>query len=534
MKRIILCADGTGNKGGYTPDSNVYKIYNAIKTHKLDADDSRENQTVYYNDGIGTAKNKIWRAVTGAAGFGFKRNVCDLYAVLAQNYQPTGENHAEADEVFLFGFSRGAATTCALTGFIHTCGLLDGRKLTEEALRNRVKDEFKRYTKLGKQNKTDSKPVLGKSHGAIPIKFLGLWDTVSALGFPKRTDTTGIFSLLLNGLFETMDYISDKIWSHNFYNYALTDNVDHAYQALAIDDARTSFWPLVWDETERKAGSVEQAWFAGVHSNVGGGYERQGLANIVLDWMMIRAQAHGLIFKDGIHQQVKADRHVHDRLYNSRDGLAVFYRFHPRQITELHQLSSGDKEIGPIKVHDSVIERMARKTANYAPTHLPAQFSVVRSKLDATSEVGECVMEVDIGTNQDWEDARSSVETNILWRKRSYMAMLISTLFILTSALYFRFSSTPDPDIWKGFHGYIAKTLDYILPDFFRGLLEVTIVQTPIWFWGALAFYILLFIINEKVFRKGTQTAAVGLRRQLLNQLEKSGVATLVGKSSNK
>ena len=112
-KRLIVCADGTGNRGVYTPDSNVYKIYNAIDIH-----DDANPQIKFYDNGVGTSKNKFWRGLSGAFGFGFGHNVCDLYEFLARNYE-------SGDDVFLFGFSRGAFTVRALAGMLHKCGLLE-------------------------------------------------------------------------------------------------------------------------------------------------------------------------------------------------------------------------------------------------------------------------------------------------------------------------------------------------------------------------------------------------------------------------
>lgn len=112
----------------------------------------------------------------------------------------------------------------------------------------------------------------------IDIEFLGVWDTVSALGFPERTDITSLGMWVLNWLFLGLDRLTDMIpaQAHHFYNYELTDNVQYAYQALALDDARTAFWPWVWDEQGRDENTVEQVWFTGMHSNVGGGQAMGG------------------------------------------------------------------------------------------------------------------------------------------------------------------------------------------------------------------------------------------------------------------
>ena len=137
-KNIILCADGTGNKGGYTPSSNVYRIYNAININD-------NPQIRFYDNGVGTEKNKYYRGLAGAFGLGFKSNVIDLYVYLSKNYKP-------GDQVYLFGFSRGAATVRAFTGFIATCGLIDGRNLDKYELKNRVNDAFDAYKRLRRKS----------------------------------------------------------------------------------------------------------------------------------------------------------------------------------------------------------------------------------------------------------------------------------------------------------------------------------------------------------------------------------------------
>ena len=134
-KNIVLCSDGTGNKGGYTPDSNVYKIYKTIDIHN-----KGKQQITFYDNGIGTETNKYVRAATGALGIGFKKNVCDLYTFLARNYE-------KGDDVYFFGFSRGASTVRACVGFIAACGLVDGKNMKEDELKDSVKKAIKAYTK---------------------------------------------------------------------------------------------------------------------------------------------------------------------------------------------------------------------------------------------------------------------------------------------------------------------------------------------------------------------------------------------------
>jgi len=139
-RNIILCSDGTGNKGGAGADSNVFKLYLAVDLH-----DPEQVQISYYDNGVGTSTNRYWKAFSGAFGFGFEANVCDLYEELARNYQ-------RGDNIFMFGFSRGAATIRAFTGFIDACGLLnrfdETGELKEEKLFQQQQQQLLRTEKL--------------------------------------------------------------------------------------------------------------------------------------------------------------------------------------------------------------------------------------------------------------------------------------------------------------------------------------------------------------------------------------------------
>ncbi len=484
-KNIILCADGTGNRGGYTPDSNVYKIYNSIDIHK----DGNE-QIIFYDNGVGTAKNKYLRAASGAFGFGFGHNVRDLYAFLVKNYNP-------GDQTYLFGFSRGAATIRAFSGFVAACGLINyqkgGQKMGARELEKEVKKRFKDYIKISRQSKKKGviPPLATASeanHGAVQIEFIGVWDTVSALGFPQRADVTSIGMWVINLLLVTLDRLSDIPFPHRFYNYDLTDNVDHAYQALSIDDERTSFWPMVWDETARENGSVEQVWFAGMHSNVGGGYNRAGLANVAYEWIMLRGYLHGLEYKSGAKRKAAEDAHVQGRIYNSRDGAAIFYRYHPREIEKLCK-GGGKKHkpriSGKIKIHESVIRRMKERTANYAPGHLPGTFETV------TTDDIDCMRTTPYEPNKKagWQACRARINRVTLFRKWLYGIFLEFTLVVVASALWLWFGSPKGETGFKAItgpkwsidwaKGHIADVLDYFLPDLFGGLITLAVVDYP-------------------------------------------------------
>ena len=460
-KNLIVCADGTGNKGGSTPSSNVYKVYKAINKHyqsKAHEDTHIDEQIVFYDNGVGTAKNKYLRMLGGAFGFGFEDNVCDLYRFLARYYEP-------GDRIYFFGFSRGASTVRACTGFISTCGLAKGQGLRNRELDKLVDEAFDAYrVRLKEPEKAKTLKESDSSHGDIDIHFVGIWDTVVALGFPKRTDITGPVSAVLNVLFGLVEKVADRIWPHSFYNFRLTPQMKNAYQALAIDDERTAFWPFVWREKETTE-EVKQVWFAGMHSNVGGGYGRSGTASIPLHWMMVRAEENGIKFYDEALQKAYEDCNDHGRIHDSRDGFWLMYRYHPREIEKLCE----GRVRGNIRLHSSVIHRIKHRTANYAPGQLPDKFDVVESNMPTSS------VSWNPGKSPEWAELRAEIDGWVLKRKGLYATMLTFLVSVVFAA--YKLRDAHYPDAREGFWSYPANFLDYILPDWFDGLITYCVAQ---------------------------------------------------------
>ncbi len=508
IKNIIVCADGTGNKGGYSPDSNVYKIYKAVDKNfsgRADNGDEICEQIVFYDNGVGTEKNKYLRALGGALGFGFGRNVCDLYKYIARNY-------VEGDRIYFFGFSRGASTVRACNGMINKCGLVKGAGLRNRELDALVSEAFEVY-KEHKENpqRAENFKNAEQSHGAVPIHFLGVWDTVVALGFPKRTDITGPVTLVMNALFVAFEEALDFVWPHSFYHYKLTDNVEYAYQALAIDDERTAFWPYVWQEkniegaADRTRENVEQVWFAGMHSNVGGGYERSGMAGVPLHWMAQRAKKQGLVFDANLLQEIYSGSHVHGRMYNSRDGFGFFYRYHPREIEKL----CAGKLLGDcVKIHSSVVERMNHRTANYAPGYIPAEFDVVDSEVPAGSTL------LKPGGNNQWALTRGFIDKTVLYRKHLYGVMVAAVTFVLVMAFKFSDDSLP-AESGNIFLDRLAGFFHSVLPDFFTGLINKAVVQDSYYFIGAIAF-VLLYLKARRYLHRETSQLCETLRHYII------------------
>ena len=498
-RNIIVCADGTGNKGGSSPDSNVYRVYKMVnKYHSGSCKDGVDidEQILFYDNGVGTAQNKLVRAVSAGIGLGFRHNVCDLYKFLSRNYR-------DGDRIFFFGFSRGASTVRACNGMIAKCGLVRSEGLRNAQLDERVEAAYKVYKKHKKNKESADAAEAFKdnektSWGAVPIQFLGVWDTVVALGFPKRTDITDPLTLLLNYLFAAFEKFFNFWFPHNFYHYKLTNNVQYACQALAIDDERTAFWPFVWQEKDiegaenRTVDNVNQVWFAGMHANVGGGYERDGLAGIPLYWLMKQAEDKGLVFNSDAKQLVLDRSHIHGRMYDTRLGLKMIYRYHPREIENLCKTKKGESILlDKIKIHSSVIERMKHRTANYTPTQIPGTFDVV----DDNGVKTEC----NPGSSSEWSELRKDVDKIVLKRKRLYSSAVAAFLTLFGFTIYFW--NTIDLPKDNESSNKLVQILDYFTLDMFDGLIHV-VINNPMILAGVLGFGVIYSYLRSSAKEK--------------------------------
>jgi uncharacterized protein (DUF2235 family) len=265
-KRLVLCCDGTWN----TPDqvsqgrpcpTNVTKLALAV----ADAAEDGTKQCLFYHRGVGTSR---WdRLIGGAFGFGLSRNVKDTYRFIVETFEP-------GDELFFFGFSRGAFTARSTAGLVRNAGILR----REHA--DRLEEAYALYRdRLAHPRGTESQLFRRSYSHETPIHFIGVWDTVGALGIPL----SGL--RLLNAF--------NRRWQ--FHDVALSTTVRAAFQALAIDEKRGPFKPAVWQQ-QADAGDqrLEQVWFSGVHCDVGGGYQNGSLADVPLLWLAARAQTCGL------------------------------------------------------------------------------------------------------------------------------------------------------------------------------------------------------------------------------------------------
>lgn len=269
MQRIVLACDGTWNIPDQAANTrrhptNVTRVAEAIRP----VDDHGVSQRLYYQRGVGTNPGERLRG--GAFGFGLSRGVQDVYRFIVQHYEP-------GDELFFLGFSRGAYMARSTVGLIRNAGILQRDHI------DRIDQAYALYRERA-IHPTDRESVLFRrafSHPDTRIRFIGVWDTVGALGVPA-----------IGGGARLAQWINRR-WS--FHDTTLSRQVDEAYQAVAIDERRGPFTPTMWQQHPDAVGQrLQQVWFSGVHTDVGGGYEDSGLSDIALRWMIERAEGAGL------------------------------------------------------------------------------------------------------------------------------------------------------------------------------------------------------------------------------------------------
>lgn len=262
MKKIIFCADGTWSHPKDTGtvsevDTNVYKLYKALPTNAT--------QCPRYDDGVGAGGTIIGHLLGGAFGTGLFNKIKEGYTKIAHDYQ-------DGDQIFLFGFSRGAYTARSIAGMLACCGL--PATLTDQA----IGDAFDTYrARPQSPERAAGKAALAAHYGNHPVEIamVGVWDTVGSLGIPSLV---GQVDPILYGFLDT----------------GLSPSVKSAYQAISIDERRRAFPPTLWDSNALPGQTLEQVWFAGCHSGVGGGCPNAGLSDITLKWMIDKCLAHGL------------------------------------------------------------------------------------------------------------------------------------------------------------------------------------------------------------------------------------------------
>ncbi len=377
-KSIVICCDGTGNEIK-EHQSNVLKFFRILKK---DA-----GQVVYYDPGVGTISDSgTWsefksrtKGVLGLlTGYGLDENVLEAYRFILNTYQ-------EGDQIYLLGFSRGAYTVRVLAGFMRLVGLLpkEQENLCGYALtaykRASEKDDFKIAWRFHR--------VLQTTY--VPIRFMGCWDTVGSVITPRR-DRFYIPSL------QTLPYTISN------------PGVQCFRHAMAIDERRRMFRLKPWKERQKFKSNpfekstdlpdqdVKQVWFAGVHSDIGGGYpeDESGVAKIVLKWMMDEAAEQGLRFREKLPDMLVMGENPKENtfeyaapdataeLHNSMTWAWRILEYLPKRAHRKEWLDrssffgffvprSEPRRIDPdAAIHPSVLTRLAARD-DYRPENLP-------------------------------------------------------------------------------------------------------------------------------------------------------------------
>ncbi|MDP6262487.1 MAG: DUF2235 domain-containing protein [Rhodospirillales bacterium] len=234
-KNIVLCSDGTGQAGGQGFVSNVWRLFKAVDRHH-----AKKKQVVFHVDGVGSEPGKVMRVLGGALGVGLGNDIRQLYATLVRSYKPE-------DKIFLFGFSRGAFTVRSLAGMIHHVGILKKDQFqSDEKLNKAVKAAYKAYRK-------EKNPDISKNYDLHDdkrsIEFVGVWDTVDAIGVPID-EMREAFYAIRNTFYAIRDkFISLPHVLYRRHRAELNSSIQNAYQAISIDDERLTFHPMIWDES---------------------------------------------------------------------------------------------------------------------------------------------------------------------------------------------------------------------------------------------------------------------------------------------
>lgn len=374
QKRIVMCFDGSWNntyvEQKREDDLVIVKPSNVLKLARgVETSDEKVVQIVHYGIGVGgrpyytNMSNKVNNVVDkflgGVYGAGFEATIEGGLTFLVNNYE-------KGDSVYVFGFSRGAAIANAITYFIEWLGGLptktdayylphflrsyidhEGTQTSEEAL-NKINE-----SKNKKKDK--NKRLKFEDFNLIKIKVLGLWDSVLSLG-------------------GKLIPVNERTF---FFKEEVATCVEHAYQALAVDEKRSDFTPSIWKKCNSEQ-TMEQRWFPGVHANIGGGYKNDGLANIALHWMIDKAKKHDLQF-----DAVFLGFYKEDLSAQLNDSRSFFNKF-----ADTVRRKKGTRDIEnseQYKLHHSVILRICKfwdKSEPYTPENVRKYLSNVEGDIE--------------------------------------------------------------------------------------------------------------------------------------------------------
>ncbi|CCL99034.1 uncharacterized protein FIBRA_01043 [Fibroporia radiculosa] len=355
-KRIIVCCDGTWQDGVIVTErwkyTNVLRLARAIN-HVDVRCDVPISQIVYYQSGVGSSLCLYDEVVDGATGATLGEKVEEAYAFIAHNYHP-------GDEIFLFGFSRGAFTARTIASFIGEIGVLDRTQM------DHFGDIFIAFQKRGK-------PEIDAKENEQLDKILAPWTGHDAPGKRRADSSPHSFSIKCVGVFDTVGSVGlpEELTRHKnmntlfgFHDTCLGEHIERAYQALALNEMRMDFDCAKFEQTEpgRLKGQVlKQCWFTGCHSDIGGGYHKHDLADITLMWMA--ANIGDILSLDEQYLASLSDPVApwgEQPPHNSAVGIFDFARTHQREVpTATDNITH--ETIHPSVLHqDIIIPELAR------------------------------------------------------------------------------------------------------------------------------------------------------------------------------
>lgn len=361
-KNIVICCDGTGNEFG-DEISNVVTLYQTLACNS--------DQVAYYHPGVGTMGaraaltgiSRWWTKTIGLAfGYGISDNIADAYQFLMRTFQP-------GDQVFVFGFSRGAYTARALCGMLHAVGLLTqgNEALIPYAIRM-IKGKRVDFAVASKFKATFARDC--KPH------FVGVWDTISSVG-----------------------------WIYNTVHFPFTRATTNpdlriVRHAISIDERRAFFRQNLFGRPHNPQQDVLEVWFAGVHCDVGGGYPELNsqLSKIALRWMLLEAESAGLKIDEPKTTEILGARSPDVALdcatanqHKSLRGWWWIAEVWPKITHRLTpdnnwkpslRLNLGRRRTipGGCFIHESVEQRLAQAKPLYKPSNLPDQRTIVKDR----------------------------------------------------------------------------------------------------------------------------------------------------------
>jgi len=541
-KNIILLSDGTGNSSSKLFKTNVFRMYQA-----LDLTDPAR-QAAYYDDGVGTSSFKPLAILGGVFGIGLKRNVLDIYSFCCRNYR-------SGDKLYGFGFSRGAFTIRVVAGFIARIGLVnyDGNEahLARDAeIAHREYRKARNFKSFGNYLIAPLRALRDwVSHivfrepsfaelDLVQIEkfdFLGVWDTVGAYGGPIDEITRAI------------DY---WYWPLSMPDQFMNHKVGRACHALALEEERDSFHPVLWDDRYVRDGDklyladhgwrpspsqhgkpladidrerITQVWFVGVHCDIGGGYSRDGLSYCTLVWMMERAGVYGLHYLPVQQSLIGGFVDPYDKLNDSRHGLSGYYRYRPRKLADIYseppyKLSLAQdylhildilnnrpdperevraeladpqsyRERPAPKLHHSALDRIRLGNDGYSPIVLPERYDVVGHNGSVTANT----------TMAEPAAAARAVRQESVWdwvwaRRVTYFATVFASLYLVALPLIERWRPGRGPASPAEVIVPLIDLVAAFLPNFVKPWLDAFRNSPGRFLFGAILVGVLMYV----------------------------------------